>query len=110
MKSIDFLFLVGGMSKMKKIREKLKELTDMDPQSFADPCEAPTLGACILGAHLLMKDSPEIMFQRNSIFFDNLEVFEKVLLDDDLMQKLIHLILTMMMIFKMKMNRMKIFH
>ena len=82
--SIDLLFLVGGSTHLANIKEKLKEITGKEPSTFADRCEAPTLGACILGAYLLLKESPEIMFQRDSNFFDNLKIFENVFVDENL--------------------------
>jgi molecular chaperone DnaK len=50
--SVDHVVLVGGMTRMPSIREKVAELTGRDPQGGVNPDEAVALGAAIQGAVL----------------------------------------------------------
>ena len=57
--SIDHLFLVGGSTFMKKIRELLINITKKVPCPNIDPREAVSLGACIAGAWKVSKEKNE---------------------------------------------------
>ena len=82
-KSIDNLFLVGGSTYMKLIREKLINITEKEPCPSVDPCEVAALGACIVAAYLARNELSGVAFQNNQEFFSKLKVFDKAFTDDD---------------------------
>ena len=51
-KDIDEVILVGGMTRMPKIREKVKEIFGKEPNKSVNPDEAVALGAAIQGGIL----------------------------------------------------------
>lgn len=80
-KSIDHLFLVGGSTFIKKIREKLVDKTGKQPCTYADPRESVALGACIIGSALSLFEKPEEEREnqaKNSIFYVNLDFFRNL--------------------------------
>lgn len=83
-KDISDVFLAGGLTFIKKIREKLNEITNKEPCTFVDPSEAATLGACIAGAYFLRDHSNNPLFQKNQIFFNNLSIFNDALNNNEL--------------------------
>ncbi len=49
---VDEVILVGGSTRMPQVREKVKEMTGIDPQTSVNPDEAVALGAAIQGGVL----------------------------------------------------------
>ncbi|KAK8838081.1 hypothetical protein M9Y10_036032 [Tritrichomonas musculus] len=82
-KDIDHLFLVGGRTYIRRVREILKETTGHEGCTFVDPREAVALGACIAGKKILdkkqqvLEDSTNTMIDillkppRNEYIFTN---------------------------------------
>ena len=84
LKSINDLFLIGGATQIKKIRELLIDTIGIEPCPTVDPRQAIALGACI--AQLSIKNildenigkvAGNDIFHRKINFFNNLSAFGK---------------------------------
>ena len=60
-KDVDHVVLVGGMTRMPAVVEKVKQIVGKDPHKGVNPDEVVAVGAAIQGAQLLLGSKSDVL-------------------------------------------------